>query len=47
LNGIGVLDWDAKPGGKVRDFAAEGYIGLQNHDSRSPAYFRNVFIKEI
>ena len=47
LNGIGVLDWDAKPGGKVRDFAAEGYIGLQNHDSRSPAYFRNIFMKEL
>jgi hypothetical protein len=42
-----VLDWEAEPRGKVRDFASEGYIGLQNHDSRSPVYFRNVFIKEI
>ncbi|MFW6140009.1 MAG: family 16 glycoside hydrolase [Acidobacteriota bacterium] len=47
LNGEEVLDWTAEPRGKVRDFAEEGYIGLQNHDSRSPVYFRNIFIKEI
>ena len=47
LNGVGVLDWDAEPRGKVKDFADEGYIGLQNHDSRSPAYFKNIFIKEL
>ena len=47
LNGKPVLDWQAEPRGKVRDFASEGYVGLQNHDSRSPVYFRNVFIKEI
>ena len=29
------------------DFAEEGYEGLQNHDSRSPIYFRNIFIKEL
>jgi len=47
LNGEKILDWTAEPRGKVRDFADKGYIGLQNHDSRSPVYFRNIFIKEI
>lgn len=47
LNGTLVLDWEAEPRGKIIDFAAEGYIGLQNHDSRSPVYFRNIFIKEL
>jgi hypothetical protein len=47
LNGIIVIDWDAEPRGKVRDFADKGYIGLQNHDSRSPVYFRNIFVKEL
>lgn len=47
LNGKTVLDWQARPGGKVRDLAPEGYIGLQNHDSQSPPYFRNVFLKEL
>ncbi len=47
LNGTDVLDWQMEPRGKVKDFAAEGFIGLQNHDSISPVYFRNLFIKEI
>jgi len=47
LNGEKVVDWKARPGGKVRDFAPEGYIGLQNHDSLSPVYFRNILVKEI
>ena len=47
LNNVLVLDWEAEPRGKIRDFAPEGYIGLQNHDSRAPAYFRNIFIKEL
>ncbi len=47
LNGTKVLDWNAEPQGKVRDFAARGYIGLQNHDSTSPVYFRNVFVREL
>ena len=34
LNGKPVLDWDAKPGRQGPDLAPEGYIGLQNHDSR-------------
>jgi sugar phosphate isomerase/epimerase len=42
-----VVDWKAEPRGKVRDFAAEGYVGLQNHDSQSPVYFKNIFIKEL
>lgn len=47
LNGTQVLDWTMEPRGKVKDFAAEGYVGLQNHDSISPVYFRNIFVKEI
>lgn len=47
LNGLRVVDWKAEPRGKVKDFAAEGYIGLQNHDSIAPVYFRNIFIKEL
>ena len=47
LNGRTVLDWEARPGGKVRDLSPEGYIGLQNHDSQSPPFFRNVYLKEL
>lgn len=47
LNGQRVLDWDATPGGKVKDFAARGYIGLQNHDRDSSVWFRNIRIKEV
>jgi len=47
LNGKTVLDWDAKPGGKVQDLALEGYFGLQNHDSDSPPFFRNIYLKII
>jgi sugar phosphate isomerase/epimerase len=47
LNGEKILDWTVEPRGKVKDFADKGYIGLQNHDSCSPVYFRNIFIKEI
>ncbi len=47
LNGVRILSWDAEPRGKVRDFAAQGYIGLQNHDSIAPVYFRNIFVKEL
>jgi sugar phosphate isomerase/epimerase len=47
LNRKLVLDWEAEPRGKVRDFSAEGYIGLQNHDSQSPVFFKDIFIKEL
>lgn len=47
LNGVRVIDWDAEPAGKVKDFADRGYIGLQNHDDRSPVHFRNIFIREL
>jgi len=47
LNNKLIIDWDAKPGGKVKDYALEGYIGLQNEDSVSPAYFRNIYVKEL
>jgi len=46
LNGREITDWKAEPSGKIRDFADEGYIGLQNHDDRAPVYFRNIYIKE-
>jgi sugar phosphate isomerase/epimerase len=47
LNGVQVMDWQAEPRGKVKDFAAKGYIGLQNHDSQSPVFFRDIFIKAL
>ena len=47
LNGETVLDWMAEPRGKVEDLAPRGYIGLQNHDDRSPVSFRNIFLKEL
>ena len=47
LNGKTVLDWDAVPGGKVRDLAPEGYIGLQNHDSDASISFKDIYIKEL
>jgi len=47
LNERKVVDWNAEPRGKVRDFAPRGYIGLQNHDDRSPVSFRNIFIKAL
>ncbi len=47
LNGKPVIDWQAEPRGKVKDFLLEGYIGLQNHDSLSPVYFRDIFIKAL
>ena len=47
VNGVEVVDWEMEPRGKIKDFAAEGYIGLQNHDSIAPVYFRNIFAKEL
>lgn len=47
LNGTEVIDWRAEPRGKIRDFSSEGYVGFQNHDSISPVYFRNIYIKEL
>lgn len=47
LNDVQIIDWIAEPRGKVKDLAAEGYIGLQNHDRASAVYFRNIFIKEL
>jgi hypothetical protein len=43
LNGTLVVDWEMEPRGKVEDLAPRGYIGLQNHDDRSPVYFRNIY----
>ena len=47
LNGEQVLDWEAEPRGKIREFHPSGYIGLQNHDDRSPVYFRNIRVREL
>ncbi len=47
LNGAQVLDWQMEPRGKIKDVSASGYVGLQNHDSISPVYFRNIFLKEF
>ncbi|MCJ7586893.1 MAG: DUF1080 domain-containing protein [Candidatus Aminicenantes bacterium] len=41
LNGKPILDWNQEPRGKIKDFALEGYRGLQNHMSRgSSCFFR-------
>ncbi|OGD20454.1 MAG: hypothetical protein A2W03_01930 [Candidatus Aminicenantes bacterium RBG_16_63_16] len=47
VNGVPVVNWDMEPRGKIKDFSLEGYLGLQNHDSIAPVYFRDVFVKEI
>lgn len=47
LNGAQVVDWLAEPRGKIEDFAARGYIGLQNHDVESSVYFRNIRAKKL
>ena len=47
LNGKVAVDWQMEPRGKVKDFAMEGYIGLQNHDSVSPVFYRKIFVKEL
>ncbi len=47
INGIPLVDWKMEPRGKIKDFSLEGYIGLQNHDSIAPVYFKDVFIKEL
>ena len=47
LNGKQVVDWEMEPRGKVEDLAPRGYIGLQNHDDRSPVYFRNIYVTAL
>lgn len=47
LNGYRVVDWDAEPRGKIKDFARSGYIGLQNHDRDTSMWFKNIFVKEL
>ncbi len=47
INGETVVDWDAEPRGKVADFAASGYVGLQNHDHDSSVWFRNLRAKDL
>ena len=47
INGEMVVDWDAEPRGKIADFAASGYVGLQNHDRDSSVWFRNIRAKDL
>lgn len=47
LNGEQVVDWQAEPRGKIRDFAPEGYIGLQNHDRDSSVWFRDIRVRDL
>jgi hypothetical protein len=47
LNGARVVDWVAEPRGKIEDFTAHGYVGLQNHDWTSSVYFRNIRVKKL
>ena len=47
INGEMVVDWEAEPRGKVADFAASGYVGLQNHDLDSSVWFRNIRAKDL
>ena len=47
LNGVKVIDWIAEPRGKIKNFAREGFIGLQNHDWETTVLFQNIFIKEL
>jgi len=47
LNDEQVVDWEAEPRGKVRDFADRGYIGLQNHDHDSSVQFREIFVTPL
>jgi len=47
LNGAQVVDWSAEPRGKIRDFAARGYVGLQNHDWDTSTEFRNIRVKRL
>jgi hypothetical protein len=42
-----VIDWIAEPRGKIKDFAREGFIGLQNNDLETTVLFQNIFIKEL
>jgi hypothetical protein len=47
LNEEQAVDWQAEPRGKVKDFAEQGYIGLQNHDSHTSVRFKNIFVMEL
>lgn len=47
LNGTIIINWEAQPSGKIKDFAQSGYVGLQNHDSNAKVCFRNIFVKEV
>ncbi len=47
LNDVEVVNWRARPRGKIREFSPEGYIGLQNHDSNALIHFRNIHVKKL
>ncbi len=46
LNGETVVDWTAKPAGKITDHWPQGYLGLQNHHGGGKIRFRNIRIRE-
>jgi sugar phosphate isomerase/epimerase len=47
LNDKPIVDWNMEPRGKIREYALDGYFGLQNHDYDTSVYFRNIFLKEL
>ena len=47
LNDKLIVDWNMEPRGKIREFALDGYIGLQNHDYDTSVYFKDIFVKEL
>jgi hypothetical protein len=47
LNDVSVVDWRVEPRGKVKDFAARGFVGLQNHDPDTTTQFREIFIRSL
>ena len=48
LNGKLVNDWEmTAPIGKIKDFALEGYIGIQNHDWNTRLWVKNIKVTEL
>lgn len=47
LNGETVVDWMARPAGKIVDHWPQGYLGLQNHHGGGVIRFRNIRVREI
>lgn len=47
IDGVLVNDFRARTGGKVRSYALEGYLGLQNHSEADVVRFRRVRVREL